>query len=303
MELSRELTTLAACRYGLVTAAELAAHGFAQKWRRRAELRGQLRLVAPGVWAIGGTPDMWEQRLLGVVLSLGPAARASHRSAAALLRFEGFPRGPIEVIVPRSSRVNQARLPAGVMVRTATSIPLIDCCTIDGIPTTTAARTILDLAQIGTERRRLAVAIDHSVRDRRLSPAFLAKRLAERRGPGHPGSVVITELLRDAGGHSILEREFLALLRAAGVPRPQTQRVVPAADDQSPRVDFSFAVDMIVEVTGRVGHSSPTERERDAERRNALTARGIRVYEYTWEQVTGRPEWVVETLRRRLAGE
>ena len=57
---------------------------------------------------------------------------------------------------------------------------------------------------------------------------------------------------------------------------------------------------MVVEVSGTKGHSSPSERARDAQRRNELQDLGMKVYEYTWEQVTGQRDWVVDTLRDRL---
>ena len=71
---------------------------------------------------------------------------------------------------------------------------------------------------------------------------------------------------------------------------------------QSPRVDFLFDdLGVVVEVSGRKGHSSPAERARDAQRRNELQELGRLVYEYTWEDVNGREEWVAETLTNRLA--
>ena len=50
------------------------------------------------------------------------------------------------------------------------------------------------------------------------------------------------------------------------------------------RVDFLFEDHgIVIEVSGRKGHSSPSERARDAQRRNELQDGGRRVYEYTWE--------------------
>lgn len=68
------------------------------------------------------------------------------------------------------------------------------------------------------------------------------------------------------------------------------------------RVDFLFAEHgIVVEVTGRLGHSSPTDRARDAQRRNELLDLGLRVYEYTWAQVTERAAEVINQMRQRLA--
>ena len=66
-------------------------------------------------------------------------------------------------------------------------------------------------------------------------------------------------------------------------------------------MDFCFdAHDLVIEVSGRKGHSSPAERARDAQRRNELQDAGRRVYEYTWEDVTERFGFVARTMRERL---
>ena len=67
------------------------------------------------------------------------------------------------------------------------------------------------------------------------------------------------------------------------------------------RVDFLFPDwNVVVEVSGRLGHSTPHERARDAQRRNELQDLGLRVYEFTWEHVTRRPSWVQERMRVHL---
>ena len=58
---------------------------------------------------------------------------------------------------------------------------------------------------------------------------------------------------------------------------------------------------MVIEVSGRLGHSNPADRCRDAQRRNELQDLGYVVYEYTGADVTRRPDYVVTTLATRLA--
>ena len=68
------------------------------------------------------------------------------------------------------------------------------------------------------------------------------------------------------------------------------------------RVDFFFdEFDVVVEVSGQKGHASPTERARDAQRRNELQDLGVRVFEYTLNDVTKRSDMVRRTLRVRLS--
>jgi very-short-patch-repair endonuclease len=75
----------------------------------------------------------------------------------------------------------------------------------------------------------------------------------------------------------------------------------PGDDRFVARVDFLYREHgVVVEVSGRLGHSSPEERARDAQRRNELQDLGLKVYEFTWEDVTQRPTFVVARIRTLL---
>jgi hypothetical protein len=187
------------------------------------------------------------------------------------------------------------------VVHTTSELPPIDRTTVAGYPCTSGSRTVIDLARSRVPPLRLEAAIDSAVRLGYASPWVIHERLAELRGPGRWGVRMLDELLVDSGGHTMLERRFLGLVRRAGLPRPLTQ-VVHRRDRRTfARVDFLFPEhNVVIEVSGRKGHSSPSERARDAQRRNELQDVGKRVYEYTWEHVTRQPDWVIDTLRARL---
>ena len=123
----------------------------------------------------------------------------------------------------------------------------------------------------------------------------------ELRKPGRWGAPRLDDLLLDSGGHTILERRFLQLMRKAGLPKPRTQ-VGHQRDGQTfARVDFLFEEHgVVVEVSGRRGHASDAERARDAQRRNELQDIGQKVYEYTFRQVTRDSSYVIRTMRARL---
>ena len=111
---------------------------------------------------------------------------------------------------------------------------------------------------------------------------------------------MLDELLLDTGGHSDLERRFLALVRQAGLPRPRCQRIFDRRKTLA-RVDFSFEPKpVIVEVSGRRGHASDAERAKDARRRNELQELGFVVLEFTNRDVRDKPSYVIATLRRHL---
>ena len=105
----------------------------------------------------------------------------------------------------------------------------------------------------------------------------------------------------DAGGHSSLERRFLALVRESGLPRPNCQQVQREGGRTIARVDFQFpGTNVVVEVSGRLGHASDEERAKDAHRRNALQLRGLIVLEFTTGDVLDRPEHLLGDLVRVL---
>lgn len=253
--------------------------------------------VAPRVYKVGGSVTTWEQQLHIGLLCLGDDACVSHEAAAQLHRFDRTPLDAVEFTVPRSRRTTRLAM----RVHSTNTLGLVDRCRVDGIPATSATRTIIDLARARVGRRRLEAAVDSAVRSGASAPEVLRRRLTVLRGPGRWGCRLLDVLLVDAGGETMLERRFLTLMRLSGLPRPSLQ--VPFRDGlrTAARVDFLFEpYELVVEVTGRKGHSSPAERARDAQRRNELQDVGVDVYEFTWEDVTQHGSLVVRTVRRRL---
>ena len=299
MHIDARIAEIAADQLGLITRAQLLEVG-AQPPRIRARvIRGALRRVAPRVYAIGGTPWGWRTELLAGVLSLGDGALVSHRSAAALLGLDGFDAGPLEFSTLLTSR---ARTATGT-VHKRTRLDVVDRMIVDDVfPCTTASRTIIDLAATKISTARLESAIDSAIRDGLSSPTFLRTRLTDLRHVGLAGVRRVDEALIDTGGHSFIERQFLRLVREAKLPRPSTQVIHRRDGKTFARVDFEFApLPLVVEVSGRRGHVSERERERDARRRNELQAAGFVVLEFTSRDLAQRSSYVTNTVARNVA--
>jgi very-short-patch-repair endonuclease len=105
----------------------------------------------------------------------------------------------------------------------------------------------------------------------------------------------------DSGGESYLERRFLKLMRTAGIARPRCQVAFTSSSGKPMRVDFLFG-QVIVEVSGRLGHTSGHDRQRTGRRRFELEQQGFRFVEFTTADVIDDPDYVVRTLRVALAG-
>lgn len=296
-ELIGAITRQAAAQHGVVTTAQL-DRLTATRWHWRRFVRlGWLRSVAPHVYVIAGAPLTWERALQTGLLSLGPTALVSHRAAAALHGFDRCHPEAVEFTVPRARR----NRPGGTTVHSTSHLGRTDAITVGGFRVTSATRTVIDLARLRVPRPEIEAAIDSAVRLRLSSPVVLERRLAELRGRGRWGCRLLDELLIDSGGHTMLERRFLALVRRAGLPRPRTQVVTRRGSRTVARVDFLYdEYQLVVEVSGQHGHASPSERSKDAQRRNELQELGWVVYEYTWHHVTQQPAYVRRTLTDRL---
>jgi very-short-patch-repair endonuclease len=254
----------------------------------------------PGVYAIAGSPPTWHRSLHAGALWLDGAGVVSHRSAAALHGFDRSSALHLDFTVARNLTGRPSRT-TPVTLHTTKQLPPSDRVRIDGLAVTAATRTVIDLARFRVPEVVLEASIDSALHLGLSSPRAIALRLGRMRGPGQWGCRTIDRLLVDSGGHTRLERAFLRLIREAGLPRPRPQVVHRRNGQHIARVDFEFeAFRLIVEVSGRRGHSSPSDRARDAQRRNELQALGYVVFEFTWEEVDRDPRRVAVDVERQL---
>ena len=153
---------LAAAQHGILTRAQLLDAGVGpdtiDHWIRT----GRLIKLHRGVYALGHLPPSPYARTMAAVLACGPRAVLSHRSAAqlwGLIRYSG----PPEITAPTK------RTRPGLIVHRH-ALKDQDVTTHYGIPTTTAARTLSDLA--GTlSPATLTRAVNVARIDRRLEPS------------------------------------------------------------------------------------------------------------------------------------
>jgi very-short-patch-repair endonuclease len=290
----QRLAAVAAGQHGCATIEQALAAGLTRDQVYRRVRSGRFERLGHHVLRLAGAPVTWEQQLMAGLLDLGGDSVVSHRAAAAVHGFDGFDPGPIEFLLGRQRRGTGA----GWQVHTTIRLERIDRVETNGFRCTSASRTIVDLAG-SVPVRALERAIDSAVRDGLSSPTFLAHRLGALRH--RRGVRVLDRLLVDSGGHSDLERRFLQLIRMAGLPSPIRQRTFRDEQGRVIRADFSFEPRLLlVEVSGRRGHSSDAERAKDAQRRNELQRLGFVVLEFTNRQVRDEPGYVIATLRRHL---
>jgi len=282
---------LAVGQLGLVTRAQLLASGVAANAVRHRVRAGRLRPVHPGTYATSPAPLTPEQRCLAAVLACGPGAVLSHGSAAALWRILPAPPGPVEVLRPGARRDG----PAGVRVHRTQDIPPDETIVHRGVPATTPARTLLDLAATGPAGR-----LERALEEARALRLLDAAQLAALGTSGRRGAAPIRALLADAPGftRSEAERRLRSLVRRARLPAPRTNVRLHEHE-----VDFHWPDRrLVVEVDGYVAHAGPVAFERDRRRDQDLAARGLRVVRVTWRQLAQEPDAVAARLAAVLLG-
>jgi very-short-patch-repair endonuclease len=297
VRLNNDIVRVAAEQDGALSQQQLDGAAISALEKQRLVAHGWLRKVAPRTFIVAGSPDTHRRRLHIGLLSLGERSWVSYEAAASLHQFDRSKADAVEFTVERSRRSTSSCL----IVHSSNRLPAIDLVVVDGFRTMSATRTILDLAHARSSPARIEAAIDSAVRLSLSSPKVLEVRLTTLRGSGRWGCRLVDSMIDDSGGHTMLERRFLELVREANLPRPLTQVIHRKGARHIARVDFLFEdFNVVVEVSGKLGHSTPSERARDAQRRNELQDVGRKVFEYTWEDVTQDPRMVQRTLRSRL---
>jgi hypothetical protein len=292
-------------RFANLAAAAADRHGvFTTKMAQNAGVSDRLRLdwlymqrisrLGRNTFRFAGSPVTWKMMLASELGDLGSAAAVAGRSAAALNHLDGFTQGPVELWIPRSYRNRAHSADTKVSTR-----PMLtgDVVTIDGLRCVTSERLILDSLLFRFTKAEIGDAIDSAIRLRLVSEKRLRQRVLDELPINAPHRSLLINALIDSGGESALERRFLALIRRAGLPRPQLQRIYRAGTRTLARVDAEFANGLIVELAGHGTHASRAQRQRDAQRQTELTLRHKRVITFTYDDVYGRPQWMLEMLR------
>jgi predicted transcriptional regulator of viral defense system len=291
----RAIQELAARQHGVISLSQLKLLGLGSSGVRRRAAAGKLQRLHRGVYAIGLAPRSVEATYMAAVLACGPTAVLFHRSAADHLGLRPCSRRAVDVTAP--GRAGKER--SGIDVHRATGLDERDVQTVRGIPCTTVARTLLDLATT-IDITALERAIEQAEKLRIFDLAAVVDvttRARDRRRAAALRTALAAYAPEPAFTRSELEKRFLALCRAAGVPLPRTNNT--ANGDE---IDFTWPDRrLMVETDSLRHHGTRAAFERDRRRDQQLTAAGWRVVRFTWRQVEDTPAEVAATLRALLA--
>jgi very-short-patch-repair endonuclease len=292
------IAALAEGQHGVVARRQLLALDVGNCAIGRRVAAGLLLPLHRGVYAVGHRRLTIEGRWLAAVLACGDRAVLSHRDAAALHGMRKPPESrKVSVSTPSAARSTPALWVYGR--RTLTEE---DVATASGIPVTSPARTLVDLAPMLTAAQ-LAATLGEADRKGLLDVEAVhraLRRTTGRHGQGH------RRLLTALAAHerhgavlllSELEERFLDLLHHAGLPRAQFNATVAGL-----RVDVLWQEQrLIVELDGWAHHKERAAAAWDREKTNRLQVSGYDVLRFMHGDLVHAPERVVQTIRAALA--
>ncbi|HET8975041.1 MAG TPA: type IV toxin-antitoxin system AbiEi family antitoxin domain-containing protein [Solirubrobacterales bacterium] len=282
-------------QHGVISHKQLREAGVHPQAIKRRVASGRLHRVRRGVYA-AGRPELTDRgRWMAAVLYCGTEAVLSHDSAAALWGIRSQLSGPIHLSVPV---LTQSRA-VGIRVHRRASLEPRDVTRRERIPVTSPARTLIDLAT-RLAPRQLEAAVNAADKLDLVDPERLRAAVTQRAGmDGVPALRALLDGRTFRLTDSELERRFLRLVRAAGLPEPRTGRRLNGY-----RVDFHWPdLGLVVETDGLRYHRTPAQQARDRERDQAHAAAGLTPLRFTHAQVArqpGRVAAILEAVTRRL---
>lgn len=282
---------LAREQHGVVTRRQLFGLGLTRRGIEHRCARGRLHFVGRGIYAVGRAELTPYGRWMAAVLAAGgPGIAALSYSSAAALYGIG---------VERAAGVEVTRLSEdpirvkGIKVYRRPGLRPGWFVVREGIPVTSPAQTLIDLAA-----RHDQVTVERCVNEADRLKVIRTDDLREaldahggERGVARLRDILDRRTFRYT--RSELERAFLPLVRAAGLPLPLTSVYVSGHE-----VDFYFpALGLVVEADGLTYHRTPSQQAKDRERDQDHTGAGLTPLRFTHAQIKYEANRVTRILR------
>ncbi|MEA2378720.1 MAG: hypothetical protein QOD13_2627 [Thermoleophilaceae bacterium] len=295
--LDAAVAELADRQHGVVARRQLLELGMGRRAIARRLEAMRLRAIHPGVYALGHRPVSRMAWWMAAVLACGPGAVLSHRCAAALSGIlEGWP-ATVDVTVPRGLRPR-----SGIRPHQATLAG--DECTVQaGVPVTTVARTLLDLAAV-LRLHELNRALERAEALRLSDPTPLAALVERHRG--RPGTANLRRALEQGSlrpmvTKSELERRFLTFVEQTGLPRPH-KNVWLEIGGEWIEIDCVWPEQRVIaELDSRAYHQTAAAFERDRRRDRHAQAAGWRPIRITDQALREEPDSLLADVRAVLS--
>jgi hypothetical protein len=299
MDIDRTITSIAERFLGLVPRSAARHAGIDWRVLMRRVARGLMEELSPRVLRVAGTEPTELQRVRAATLDVAGGAVASFLTAAWLWGFPGFALRGIEI----TARRKQHRTSSLAYVHRPVKLLPHHVTVWKGVPVTSVARTLWDLASVIHPKRweRLVDTVCTT------SPAVLPqlhRMLRELGGRGVPGTVLVRDVLsrRPVGirvAPSGYQARFEELMADAGITGLRRE-VDAGGHEWIGRFDYRDDVTgALVEVDSALHHTSPTDTAADAERDAAALAAGFtEVVRIDTDELYPHPQIAVQQIRQ-----
>jgi hypothetical protein len=293
------MAVLAGRQHGVVSRAQLHALGLSDSAIHSRVASARLHRVFRGVYAVGHGDIRRSGLMFAAVLACGEGAVVSHGSAAELLGLWDKEGTLVEVIAGGGA----GRKVRGIRWHRGGPLPGDEVTVRDGVPCTTASRTLVDLSgQIG--ERSIRRLVQQAAVLRLLDVPAIDRTLARRRRRGAPAlrsaiSPWRTEE-RPQTLRSGLEARLFAAISRTGMPLPRCNVRLTIAGHRL-EVDLIWEEQrLVVETDGERVHHTAVAFRRDRWRDQLLASAGYRTARVTWQQLEEEQGATLDRIRRML---
>jgi hypothetical protein len=279
----------------VATAGELKALGFTDNGIRRLIRRGELVVQRKGVYAPAGfaakvTSDSARTHALCAAAALAGTnaeCAASHWSAAIIHGLDLLGLVPADVVslTQAPGRTGSRGSRPGVFLHVA-DLPVNEMVRRYGVPVTSVARTVVDLARTGTFREGVVVA-DSALHAGKTTLTHLHSVVAACRHWPRIARARQVLTFCDARSESVLESLARVIMHEQGLPPAELQAwVADAFGARIGRVDFFWPqYRTIGEADGEMTCEQPAQARRQLERDATLRRAGYELVHFGWRGI------------------
>lgn len=290
------VAAIAELQRGRVARRQLLAAGIAARTIGHMSARGLLRREHTGVYAVVHSAPVPFARETAALLACGDRAMLSHMSAGALWGLVPSGDGFVEVTLA-DSRARRSR--PGIKLHRSCNTLRRDVRIHEGLPVTSPARTLLDLASCLT-LHDLGRALDEALVVLKIVSRSEIRDVLSRAN-GRRGALALGNLMEQRTDtpitHSEAERRCLELIREAGLPEPKTQVRIAGYT-----VDLLWPDHRVVfEIDGYSFHTSRFAFDRDRRKDAALKGAGYDPNRLSRDQVMFDPYLAIAAISAALA--
>lgn len=288
------LGPLAAAQAGVFHIEQAVDLGVPRRAVRASTTTGALVAVHRNVLRVATTPESDQQRIWASVLQVGGGrldlhAVASHES---VFRAHGITHVPYEpaVTVPAGA----AHRFDGIRVHRMCDLHADMVEHRDGLPMTTIARAVIDVASV-FRLDRLDHLVDHLTITERVTTLGSIERALRRSNRRGRRRIAVLQDLLDARGEtmprSLSERRADEILATTGLPRPVAEYPHPGWALGPAFVDRAWPEALlIVEIDGRSWHQRDRDMQKDRARDRSAGSAGWFTARFLHSEVRDEPE-------------